>query len=168
MEFKLYDRKFKLIGEDLYSFFKRGGKNKIERWYPVKLALDERGYKRFGFILEGKRKNLRFHRVVYFAYNQDWNFYDTSKNNFIDHIDGKDYPINHPKNNHISNLRVVNQQENQFNTRSKGYSFHKASGKFQAEIKLNKKPIYLGLYDTKEEARAVYLEKKKELHKIRN
>ena len=42
MEFKLYDRKFKLIGEDLYSFYGRNG-SKTKKWYPVKLNNDKNG-----------------------------------------------------------------------------------------------------------------------------
>ena len=161
MEFKLFERKFKLDGEYLYSFYKKGN-NKEEKWYIVKLSNDKDGYKRFGFSLEGKRKNIYFHRVVYYANNPEWDIYDNSKENLIDHINGNDFP----KNNHISNLRVVTQQENQFNRKCKGYTFDKASGKYKAQIKLNRKSIHLGYYNTEQEARTAYLEKKKELHII--
>jgi len=166
MEFKLYDRKFKLINYDLFSFYKKGS-SKEEKWHYVKLSLNNEGYKVFGFTVDGKRKNIKFHRVVYYAYNPTWNFYDNSNENYIDHFDAKDYPKNHPKNNHIENLSVMTAQENQFNTRARGCSFHKARGKYQAQIRLNNKLIHIGYYDTEQEAHQAYLAKKAELHVIR-
>ena len=82
MEFNLYDRKFKLVDDELYSFYKRGGKNQIEKWYQIKLTLRKDGYKAFGFKLDGKRKTLLFHRAVYYANNPTWNFYDISMENY--------------------------------------------------------------------------------------
>ena len=168
MEFKLYGRKFKLIDYDLFSFYKKGC-SKEEKWHIVKLTLrKDSGYKEFGFTVEGNVKVIKFHRVVYYAYNPTWDFYDNSTENYIDHFDAKDFPINHPKNNNISNLRVVTNQENCFNQRARGCSFHKAKGKYQAQITLNKKKIHIGYYDTEQDGHQAYLEKKKELHVIRS
>lgn len=157
MDFLLLERKFKLIGEDLFSFYKKGP-SKTEKWYIVKLTLNNKGYKTFSFSHKGKTKGFLFHRVVYYAYNNDWDLLDSSKNNFIDHVDGV------TTNNHISNLRNVTNQENLFNTRCKGYCFDR--GKYKAEIQLNGKSIYIGRYDTEAEAREAYLNKKPELHII--
>ena len=88
--------------------------------------------------------------------------------NYIDHIDATDFPKNHPKNNNIENLRIVTNQENCFNQRAKGCCFDKARGKHRAIICLNYKTIHIGYYDTEEIAHQAYLEKKKELHVIRN
>ena len=168
MEFKLYDRQFKLIDYELFSFYKHG-RSKEEKWHIVKLYLNkDTGYKEFGFRIDGKKKSLLFHRVVYYAYNPTWDLYDNSKDNYIDHFDAKDFPPGYPKNNHISNLSVVTQQENQFNRRARGCYFHKASGKYSAQIMLNNKSIHIGLYDTEQDAHQVYLAKKKELHVIRS
>jgi hypothetical protein len=62
MEFLLYERKFKLIGEDLFSFYKRGN-TKTEKWYKIKLKIDN-GYNRFAFHVEGKKKKIKIHRVL--------------------------------------------------------------------------------------------------------
>ena len=168
MEFKLYDRKFKLIDYELFSFHKKGN-SKEEKWHQIKLTLrKDTGYKEFGIILDGKKKTIQFHRVVYYAYNPDWNFYDNSKENYIDHWDAKDFPRNHPKNNHISNLSVMTAQENQFNRRARGCYFEKATCKYRAAIKLNNKKIHIGYYDTEQEAHQAYLAKKAELHVIRS
>ena len=159
MNFELYERKFKFVDDVLYSFYKFG-RSKTEKWHLVKLSLSSKGYTAFSFNYKGKSKNFRFHRVVYYAHNNDWDIYDSSKDNVIDHIDGV------KTNNHISNLRNVSQQENCFNTRCKGYYFNKAKGKYQALIKFNWKQIHIGYYDTEDEAREAYLNKKEELHII--
>ena len=159
MEFQLYERKFKFVDDELFSFYKFGNSKK-KIWHKIKLSLDKYGYKVFGFTIKGKTKHFRFHRVMYYAYNNQWDIYDSSKDNCIDHIDGI------RTNNHISNLRNVTQQENCFNTRCKGYYFHKKTGKYQAHIQLNGKLIHIGCYDSEDEAREAYLNKKAEVHII--
>jgi hypothetical protein len=67
--------------------------------------------------------------------------------------------------NRLQNLRSVTNQQNQFNTNSKGYSLHKC-GKQAAHIKVNGVKIHLGLYDTEEEARSAHLAAKAKYHKI--
>jgi hypothetical protein len=123
------------------------------RW--VKLAIQESGdYK----VIKLNNRKFSHHRVIYYAHNQEWNISDSSKNNYIDHIDGD------KTNNDIRNLRVVTCQQNSFNTRAKGYTWHKKDKKWIAKICLNKKNIYLGGFDTECEARNAYLEAKKKYH----
>jgi hypothetical protein len=158
MEFLLYERKFKLVDDELFSFYKRGF-GKTEKWHKIKLYLGN-GYKKFSFRIEGKSKAFRFHRVVYYANNPQWDIYDNSRNNFIDHVDCV------KTNNHISNLRVVTHQENGFNTKCRGYYFDKRTIKYISAIRLNTKNIYIGSYDTPEDAHEAYLKKKPEIHII--
>lgn len=66
--------------------------------------------------------------------------------------------------NRILNLRVSNHQENGFNRNDKGYYLCK--GKWKSQIVIHYKQIYLGLYDTEEEARNAYLEAKKKYHNL--
>lgn len=68
--------------------------------------------------------------------------------------------------NRICNLRSITKQQNEFNTKSKGYCFDKCRNKFLATIGLNNKIIYLGRYNTEQEARQAYLEGKEKYHKI--
>ena len=80
----------------------------------------------------------------------------------IDHIDGDRL------NNNINNLRIVNNQQNHFNrTKAKGY-FIMPNNKYRAQIGINSRLIYLGLYDTEEEARQAYLNAKIIYHPIVN
>ena len=76
----------------------------------------------------------------------------------VDHIDCNQL------NNHINNLRYVNQSENLQNRDStsnpsskyKGVSFHKTKNKWQAQIKLDGKLIYLGCFTTEKDAAIAY------------
>ena len=72
----------------------------------------------------------------------------------IDHID------HNRTNNALSNLRLVSSQENKQNSRlsknnktgHNGVSLHKKTGKYRAYIMVNRKQIYLGLFETLQEA----------------
>lgn len=84
----------------------------------------------------------------------------------IDHINGD------PSDNRLSNLRAASNGENlrnrgaQRNNTSgfKGVYFSKAAQKWAAQIKLNGKPRYLGLYPTPEEAHAAYIKANEPTH----
>jgi hypothetical protein len=78
----------------------------------------------------------------------------------IDHIN------RNRSDNHINNLRLVSQNENQWNRNGKGFAWHKASNKYQAQIQCNGKLRYLGLYETVESAREAYLKAKEKYHTI--
>jgi hypothetical protein len=69
--------------------------------------------------------------------------------------------------NRIDNLRVVTGQQNQFNrSNTLGYSICKKTGKYKPRIIVGGKKIYLGSFDTPEEATQAYLDAKKIYHKI--
>jgi hypothetical protein len=70
------------------------------------------------------------------------------------------------KDNRISNLRISTNSENQFNKKSKGYSWNKNSKKWKSYIGVNNKLIHLGYFKTKKEARESYLKAKKIHHII--
>tara|TARA_R110000868_G_scaffold302142_2_gene562628 strand:+ start:724 stop:1236 length:513 start_codon:yes stop_codon:yes gene_type:complete len=84
-----------------------------------------------------------------------------------DHINGQ------PDDNRWANLREASKSENQQNQRNAqsnnksgflGVSWHAQTKKWRAQIGLNKKRIYLGLFSTAEEAHQAYLTAKRELH----
>ncbi len=67
--------------------------------------------------------------------------------------------------NQRANLRAVGHEENQQNQKApKGYSYHRHTGKYLARLRANKKYIYLGIFETPEEARRAYLEANRIYH----
>ena len=101
---------------------------------------DTKGYMQ----LKLNQKVYRLHRLI-------WLWHGKELPEQIDHID------RNPLNNKIENLRAATQSENQWNTERacNGVSFHKASNKWRARIKINNKEIYLGVFSDIEQARQV-------------
>lgn len=109
--------------------------------------------------IEGKKHLL--HRLV-------WMFhYGSFPSKQIDHVNGI------KTDNRIENLREANNSENQQNQKKPpssntsgflGVTKYKKRNNWVAGIKINGKRINLGYFDSPEEAHAVYLAKKKELH----
>lgn len=105
-------------------------------WYE-----DGQGYIRANI----NNKNIRLHTYI---------IGDIKQNQCIDHI-------NHIKSdNRICNLRVVTNSQNQMNRGKtitntsgvKGVFWHKLKKKWQANLQINKKLLYLGIYKDKQEA----------------
>lgn len=110
------------------------GKHKDGKFYAV----------RHVFRDDGKRTLLKMHREILGA----------EPGVDVDHVDGNTL------NNQRDNLRLCNRQQNTFNSRGqknsvskyKGVSWHKHTRKWFAQIGVNGKNIFLGYYDTPEEA----------------
>ena len=121
-----------------------------------------------GYIrIEVNKKFYPLHRLIYKYHNEEWDITDTSKNNYIDHIN-----IN-SLDNRIENLRVVNQSQNVRNQKkrencigSKYIGVEKNKKKWRARIKIDGKIINLGTYETELEAHLAYEKKCKELMDI--
>ena len=98
---------------------------------------DNKGYMQ----LKLNQKVYRLHRLIWL-----WHGKDLPEQ--IDHID------RNPLNNKIENLRASSNLTNQWNTSKSdnGVSFHKASKKWRARIKINNKEFYLGIFSDKNEA----------------
>jgi len=107
-------------------------------------------------VTKKRGKNIHMHRVVL----ERKLGRPIAAGMFCDHIDGK------RSNNSRSNLREVTKQQNNMNTRAKGYYWHKAVGKWRAYIGLNGKTIHLGYFDIEAEAREAYLSAKAKYHVI--
>ena len=99
-------------------------------------------------------------RVVYKAYNNDWDITDSSKNNQVDHINVNSLD------NRIENLRILTQQQNLFNTKAKGYTWSNLHNKWQSQIMINNKQKSLGRFENEEDAHQAYLNAKELYHKL--
>lgn len=111
------------------------------------------GYVRIRF----KRKQYRAHRIAWVLFYGEWPTQE------LDHIDGN------RSNNAICNLREVTPTQNAQNKHTKrgipmGVSWHKRTKKWQARVMKDYKSIFLGYFDTVEEASAAYWEAKATHH----
>ena len=142
---------FVYINGMILRYSDKGYNNLKKGWSEAKGTINNTGY--ITIFVNGK--HYFKHRVVAYA------FLGLDINNPKQHIDHID---RNRQNNNFMNLRIVTSQENSFNTNAKGYI--KKGKKFQAHIRINNKQIYLGYYDTEEEAHQAYLEAKKIYHII--
>jgi len=144
IQFELKNYTFRYIPKTQeFQVFKYG------KWVEKNFFEERRkGYSRCCVYFEScKRTSIQKHRLVYYAYNtKTFDFFDSSKNNFIDHIDMN------PRNNHISNLRKVTHSQNIHNNNFLGVSFKKERKKWLARIRFNGKRKFLGYFENKEEA----------------
>ena len=160
MELELNNVRVKYEDDMLWRWVDRRGGRTLKKpyWKVVKLTPNKDGNS--NIRLGGKL--YYYHRVVYKVCNPEWDIGDSSRENEVDHICGT-----RPKDNRIENLRILNHQQNKMNNLhyAKGYSWCNTRNKYQATIKINNKQKHLGLHDTAEEAREVYL-KAKAIHHI--
>ena len=108
-----------------------------------------------------KSKGHKEHRLIWLYHYGEW------PKEHIDHINGiRD-------DNRIENLRECTIQQNQFNKKSlvgstsqyKGVSWHKGNKKGMAQYWYKSKRVYLGYYETEEEAAEAYRKATEHLHK---
>ena len=102
-------------------------------------------------------KKVKRHRMIAFCFH-GLDIDDLTE--IVDHINRDTID------NSADNLRVVTKQQNGFNTNAKGYYWHKASGKWEAKIRIDGRKIYLGRFDNEEEAHQAYLDAKAIHHVI--
>ena len=153
-ELVLNNRRLKLIDGDVWSW--KPIKNPY--WRKIKYSVNKNGYYYIRLTYNKIKKDYMVHRVIYKFNNPEWDITYTPDNQ-IDHFN------NDKKNNNIENLRIVNSSENAQNTLStKGYYWNKRDKKYYAQIQVNYKLHYLGVYDTEEEAREAYLIAKDKYH----
>lgn len=112
------------------------------------------GYLRCVVRDSNKSYVIRAHRLAWYLH------YGNLPKGIIDHVDGNGF------NNKIRNLRDVNRQQNMFNKKCKGYTWHKRAKKFWAQIRVDGKTISLGLFENESDARKAYLDAKAKYHII--
>jgi|TARA_R110000824_G_C14927509_1_gene648375 hypothetical protein len=138
------------VFEDGKVFVKKQRNPNKDEFYE-KVCIKNKGYLLLQLNHKGKRKHYFIHRLVAFC------FLNLDIENPKSQVDHKD--IN-PLNNFVSNLRIVSNQQNQFNRNAKGYSWDKQANKWKAYIMLDGKHIHLGYYETEEEASKCYQDAK--------
>ena len=113
-------------------------------------------YVRTHATINNVRTLLRLHRFIM----------DARPGEIVDHINGNGLD------NRKCNLRICSLQENNHNCKKprhntsgyKGVYWHKLCKKWGAQIRVNKKELHLGLFDTKEKAYDAYCEASKKYH----
>jgi hypothetical protein len=108
------------------------------------------------FQYDGRSRGIIMHREIM----------DSPPHMQVDHINGNGLD------NRRENLRLATVAQNQHNqglsikntSGFKGVSWHKATGGWQAKIKFEGKRIWLGSYDTPEEAAAAYAAASEKFH----
>lgn len=119
-------------------------------------ASKERGHKQ-GIVLG---KQLLAHRVAWAIYYGEWPKKDVDHKNCV------------PYDNRILNLREATDSQNASNKHLyrnntsglKGASWHAPNGKWAGKIRINKKLIHLGYFESVEAAHAAYCEAAKKYH----
>lgn len=115
-----------------------------------------KGYRQIGI---GDRR-YHAHRLAWLYVHGIW------PSDHVDHIDGNKL------NNAIANLREATHTQNQYNcgrrrdnaSGHKGVCWHRQRCKWQAQIRVNRRHIHLGLYDCPDAAAAAYAAAAKRLH----
>ena len=161
MELKLGNRRLKLINGKVNTVKLSwlGVEVKSGKFTPIKFSINA-GYNVCKILIGGRPTMLLEHRLVWKLAHPDWDIWDSSPDNMIDHINRK------KDDNRLENLHVVNSQQNQWNRDDKGYYWRENRNKWQAQISLNNKTIYLGMFENEEDARNAYLEAKPNYHFI--
>ena len=148
---------FKYEDDKLYKKLKT-------KWHCCNdLKGNKKGYIRIAI----NKKRYYLHRIIYKYFNEEWDI-TYSHSNQIDHIDID------PTNNKIENLRIVNHSQNTRNQKKlnncssqyKGVYWNKQNNKWIAQININGKVKYLGLFTNEEEAAETYKKKYDEIMKF--
>jgi hypothetical protein len=124
-----------------------------------KLKLNNSGYRNLKIQINGKlRKSVLIHQLMSSAFlGYKWN----GNKLVVDHIDSNKL------NNRLDNLKLITQRENIAKERTLksglpvGVSYSKNINKYRSRISINLKEIYLGSFNTPEEASQAYQNKLK-------
>lgn len=143
---------------------------------PLGHFSSEQSFKRWKTVYSGKIAGsldsdgyivIRINYEIYFSHRLAW-ILMTGKwpKSGLDHIDGN------PINNKISNLREVNQSQNNCNAKIRrdnssglrGVTWDKERNKWQVQLSINKKRVFYARYDSLEDAKISYKKASEKYH----
>ena len=121
----------------------------------IKPYIDIHGYYVIRLSKDKNRKKEKLHRLLYNTF-----IGEIPEDMFVDHIDRD------KKNNNLCNLRLLTKSQNNINSDRVecARGCYKRENKWRAVIEVGNKRIYLGCFDTEEEAHQAYLDAKKKHH----
>jgi hypothetical protein len=128
----------------------RRGKERILKPFLTCKVLGEYRYYAVKLCNKIGPKKFYVHRLMAMTF---LNYDSNNKNLVIDHINNNSFD------NNLENIQVITQRKNKSKDRinKTGFTGVKKSGiKYEANIYINKKCIYLGIYPTPEEAGQAY------------
>ena len=153
---ELFENTLKVFEDGKVLVLGKRNPNKDE-YYEKKCFKNNKGYLNLQLNHKYKRKSYLIHRIIAFAFLE------------LD-IENTKQVINHQdidkSNNVVSNLRIVTNQQNLFNTNAKGYCWNKQRNKWQSSIRGDGKQIHLGLFENEEDAKQAYEDAKLIYHII--
>jgi hypothetical protein len=148
------EEKCELAIERGYTYNSEIG-NIYNRFGKISKIKHPKGYIDISITINKKTYHLLAHHFAWYS------VYGNCNTEHIDHINGV------RNDNRICNLRSVTRQQNQWNfVNAKGYYWNKRNNKWQSQIKVNKKTIFLGLFNIEQEARNAYVNAKEKYHII--
>jgi len=137
-------------------------KIKQDYWFKINVHLKTNpnsGYQNYTANINYKKYYLS--RVIYKCFNNHWDIDDSSMNNQVDHINRNSLD------NRILNLRIVTNQQNQFNRKNtRGTGFVARYNCWRSILYINGKDITKSGFKTEEEAHQHYLILKQKYHII--
>lgn len=122
----------------------------------TKLTGGSKGYIRLSVWKNGRSWSFGAHQFLWYWVNKSLN-----GDLMIDHINGN------RSDNRIVNLRQVTTSQNNMNVIGvTGITYDKDRNKWRSRIAINNKQIFLGRFNTEEEAKDAYIKAKAIYHKI--